>query len=194
MVQSIGSLVAEAIEVHHAIQKEEELTPLAHAVNTLQPNVILEIGSDAGGTAWLWNKICPTAVIYCIDLPGGPYSTGERFTNPGVYYLPRDSHLPETRNLLIEHVYGRMVEDPKFIDFLFIDGDHTFGGVMADLMMYGPLVRDGGLVALHDILEHPGRPDVGVHRLWSMLGRDRGNTLAIVARPLTWGGIGIFTV
>ena len=37
------------------------------------------------------------------------------------------------------------------LDFLFIDGDHSYDGVKADFEMYAPMVRPGGLIAFHDI-------------------------------------------
>jgi len=52
----------------------------------------------------------------------------------------------------------------KEIDFLFIDGDHTYNGVKQDYEMYGPLVRKGGIIAFHDIgLNEEG----GVYNLWN---------------------------
>jgi len=53
------------------------------------------------------------------------------------------------------------------LDFLFIDGDHTYEGVRADFMMYSPFVRDGGLIAFHDVAESGGSREV--HRLWEEL-------------------------
>jgi len=41
------------------------------------------------------------------------------------------------------------------LDFLFIDGDHTYEGVKRDFEMYSPLVRNGGIIAFHDIVKHP---------------------------------------
>jgi cephalosporin hydroxylase len=38
----------------------------------------------------------------------------------------------------------------KQIDLLFIDGDHSYAGEMADYKNYSPFVRDGGIIALHD--------------------------------------------
>src|ERR1700730_8284587 len=37
-------------------------------------------------------------------------------------------------------------------DFLFIDGDHSYAGALADFKAYYPLVRPGGLIACHDIV------------------------------------------
>ena len=50
------------------------------------------------------------------------------------------------------------------IDFLFIDGDHTYHGVKKDYEMYGPLVRKGGIIAFHDIGKNE---EGGVFHLWN---------------------------
>jgi predicted O-methyltransferase YrrM len=34
---------------------------------------------------------------------------------------------------------------------LFVDADHRLAGVAGDLQLYAPLVRPGGLVAMHDV-------------------------------------------
>jgi cephalosporin hydroxylase len=49
------------------------------------------------------------------------------------------------------------------IDFLFIDGDHSYQAVLSDWLLYFPLVKQGGIVAFHD--SHRMYPDVGVPRL-----------------------------
>jgi hypothetical protein len=53
------------------------------------------------------------------------------------------------------------------VDFLFIDGDHSYDGVRRDWDDWTPLVREGGRVALHDA--HPEaawpEPDHGPVRL-----------------------------
>ena len=59
------------------------------------------------------------------------------------------------------------------IDFLFIDGDHTYEGVKSDFEMYSPLVRSGGLIALHDIVPGPEGCVGGVPKYWSELKADR---------------------
>lgn len=41
---------------------------------------------------------------------------------------------------------------PAEIDVLFIDGDHTYAGVKHDLETYGPLVKDGGKIVMHDVV------------------------------------------
>lgn len=43
-------------------------------------------------------------------------------------------------------------------DFVFIDADHSYDGVLADIFAYEPLVRPGGILAGHDFTTavHPG--------------------------------------
>ena len=41
-------------------------------------------------------------------------------------------------------------EEP--IDFLFIDGNHSYEQVLADYLMYSPLVKRGGVIAFHDTI------------------------------------------
>lgn len=49
-----------------------------------------------------------------------------------------------------QHVNGQ-------VDLLFIDGDHAYGSVLTDWLLYHPLVRSGGVVAFHDsLLAIPG--------------------------------------
>lgn len=45
-------------------------------------------------------------------------------------------------------------EDPDLqeFDFAFIDGEHTFRGVMSDIGNWGWRVRKGGLILLHDVV------------------------------------------
>ena len=76
--------------------------------------------------------------------------------------LKRNSHAPET-------VAEMSSMFPEGIDFLFIDGDHSYAGVKQDYEDYSPLVRPGGLVAFHDTLMSPEEDvlhSMGVSRLW----------------------------
>jgi len=45
---------------------------------------------------------------------------------------------------------------------LFIDWDHSYEGVKKDFEMYLPLVKEGGIVAFHDILS-----EEEVNRFWN---------------------------
>ena len=46
------------------------------------------------------------------------------------------------------------------IDLLFIDGDHSFNGVIADFNMYGDLISVGGYVVFDDYNDNTYSPEV----------------------------------
>ena len=48
--------------------------------------------------------------------------------------------------------------DHASVDFVFIDGDHSEDGLLADWRAWSPLVEPGGIVALHDSRSTPERP------------------------------------
>jgi cephalosporin hydroxylase len=54
------------------------------------------------------------------------------------------------------------------IDFLFIDGDHSYKSVLSDWLLYSPLVSSGGMVVFHDAKE-TSEEGGGVPRLISEL-------------------------
>ena len=53
------------------------------------------------------------------------------------------------------------------LEFLFIDGDHTYTGVKTDFEMYSKLVAKGGIIALHDIVPGSLEKVGGVPRFWN---------------------------
>jgi cephalosporin hydroxylase len=50
----------------------------------------------------------------------------------------------------VSKVYGCCIEGK--IDLLFLDGDHAYGSVLTDWLLYQRLVRPGGIIAFHDSL------------------------------------------
>lgn len=179
-----AALAAAAVQ-HGALQKPAELQALIVLVARRHPQVVVEVGCDGGGTLYAWTQLAPTVVG--VDLPGGPFSSGQPRTDHGATVIDGDSHDPATLAALRELLAGRPV------DVLFLDGDHTYEGVTQDLAAYLPLVRPGGLAALHDICHHPGKPQVGVDRCWAEA-RRRHATVEIIHEPATWGGIGVVLV
>jgi predicted O-methyltransferase YrrM len=193
-------LALEAVR-REAFQKVSELEPLISLVRERRPRTVVEIGTHKGGTLFAWCQVAhPEALIVSIDLPeglfGGGYSKREArqfqaFAQPGqeLHTLRRDSHKRRTLRRL------RSLLDGRPIDFLLIDGDHTYDGVKRDWEMYAPLVSPLGVIAFHDILEHPEQPLCKVDELWAELAphhrtaeftdpdEDRGHG--------QWGGIGV---
>jgi predicted O-methyltransferase YrrM len=76
------------------------------------------------------------------------------------------------------------------LDVLFIDGDHSYEGARRDFEDYGRLVRPGGIIAFHDIADHPAGAGGDVPRLWREL-REGRRWRELVESPGQGYGIGI---
>ena len=181
-----------------AFQVKAEYCQLVDFVARQQPRVILEIGTAKGGTLVAWSRIA-TELAISIDMFGGvggggyPKAKARLFhqfavDRPGVeiVLLRHDSHALETRERVKEILAGRT------IDFLFIDGDHTYDGVSRDFELWSGLVTSGGHVALHDILPPPEGSDCGVDRLWAELKPKYPEHFELIEDPQQdWNGVGI---
>ena len=102
--------------------------------------------------------------------------------------MRRDSHDPRT----LEEV-RRILGDEK-VDFLFIDGDHTYEGVKRDFEMYSPLVKEGGIVAFHDICPHPPETKCEVSKFWNEVKQKYRHVEIVEDWNQKWAGIGVLYV
>ena len=75
------------------------------------------------------------------------------------------------------------------LDILFVDGDHSYEGVKRDFEMYGPLVRNGGIIGFHDIVLGPSKDVGGVPRFWKEIKQDSRSVELV--KDYTQGGFGI---
>lgn len=155
------------------LQRPGEVRWLFEKVRGLAPNRVMEIGTAKGGTLFLWAQAAGArAELISIDLESGPFGGGyPRWKMPlfhsfardkqVIHLLRADSHDPATERRV------RKLLGNDNLDFLFIDGDHTYEGVAEDFRMYGPLVRPGGIIAFHDIVPGSAERAGGVARFWS---------------------------
>jgi predicted O-methyltransferase YrrM len=212
------SIAELAIGTYGAIQKSKELEVMLDIIATEQPHTIVEIGTKEGGTLFAICQVAPDdALIISIDTSWETYALASQLDNDNEFYaeyckptqnlrfLHADTHDDSTLQYLKNYLAG----EP--IDFLFIDGDHTYKGVKRDWVMYSPLVADGGMVAFHDIATHTDREvSCKVDEFWVELKQTEPITTEIYHDPRSddeaasnpdgfplsyydevWGGIGI---
>ncbi|MDK2915195.1 MAG: hypothetical protein PWQ79_2110 [Thermococcaceae archaeon] len=182
------------------LQIFEEILELAKLVSGLEPKVVLEIGTANGGTLFFWSRLASDdATLISIDLPGGLFGGGyplwkvplyRSFAKPHqkMYLLRANSHDPTTLEKVKELLRGKQV------DFLFIDGDHTYKGVKRDFEMYAPLVRKGGIIAFHDIVLHPPETGCEVNKFWNEIKHNFRHEEIVKDWDQKWAGIGVLYI
>ncbi len=178
-------------------QVKEEITELLKILANRRPKAILEIGTASGGTLFLFARTSsPDGVIISIDLPSGRFGGGypewriplyESFAAYGqkIFLLREDSHALSTFDTV------KAILKKRRLDFLFIDGDHTYDGVKMDFEMYSKLVGKGGIVAFHDICPHPPETGCEVNKLWRETKERYAHDEIIGDRKQNWAGIGV---
>lgn len=176
------------------LQIPSEITALAEAVKELNPQTILEIGTARGGTLLIWSSLASKKVISC-DLQDMSLQ-GEllrALPPPGsdceVVLISGDSHRSDFRQQVEAELNGDQV------DLLFIDGDHTEKGVEADYRDYHHLVKPGGIIAFHDIVENQPIETNQVYYFWQRLKKEVPVTQEFINNNQQCGfGIGIVRV
>jgi len=184
----------------------QHLTEWASMLSHIGPiNSFIEIGTYKGGTFTALAEIC-TGKKISIDLCTGAFGgigyraaierntrIGSQFTD--CHFIEGDSKLIETVRRLAEILNGEKV------DFLFIDGDHTYQGVLSDYMLYRQFVKQNGFIAFHDIVDSEFHRGAGcfVSQLWeklsgvSFISPDNSDASpdAVAMGDRIWGGIGV---
>ncbi len=178
-------------------QVTQELEALLLEFKKMGVSRMLEIGTYNGGTLFLFAKMAnPNAKLLSLDLPGGEFGGGYEqfkvsfFTNfahdaQKIFLIRDDSHLQRS----LFKVKSILNED--LLDFMLIDGDHTYEGVKKDFEMYSPLVRKGGIIAFHDICEHPTYLCCGVDKFWNEVKQCYKYQEFINNPHQNWAGIGL---
>lgn len=139
-----------------ALQHRDELEEFVSFLRASEPESALEIGTFQGGTLWVWARaLGDLRYIACIDKPVWNEMIHQRRRELFPMFSEDvqidvhfgDSHADST----YEEVASAIGED---VDFLFIDGDHSYEGVSQDFETYRRLVGDTGIIAFHDIKQH----------------------------------------
>ena len=120
--------------------------------------VALEIGSYLGAsTCYLAAGLREAGgMIYCVDTwQNQTMPDGERDT---LAEFKRNTAGVSDMLKLIRKPSDELTRDdvPEPLEFIFIDGDHSYEAVKADFALVSPWLADGGLIALHDHAAYSG--------------------------------------
>lgn len=146
------------IFTHLTNDEKLELNTLARS---FKRNVIaVEIGSYLGSSScFIASGLSKKSVLYCIDTWGNhAMRYNENDTDPeerDTYeeFLQNTKDYSDKIKMIRKWSYDAIDDLRKEIDtvdFLFIDGDHSYEGVKKDWDLYSPLLKEGSLVVFHD--------------------------------------------
>lgn len=138
-------------------QITSEIIWLKEKILLLNPrNIAVEIGVFEGGTFIIFTHLFKKVIG--IDIEKKDLSFKLRDEDQYIIGNSRD-----------QNIISKI--DNKSIDFLFIDGDHSYEGIKGDFFSWKPKIRKGGLIAIHDIngVDLGGFRDLNVMTFWNEL-------------------------
>ncbi len=138
------------VSTHLTLQEKYQLFKLTTAC---RGNIYVEIGSYLGASSCFIAagiKKSTGGMFYCVDtwqndtMPEGKRDTFDEFTQNTQKYSYIIVPLRGRSEVIAKNFF-------KKIDFLFIDGDHSYEGVKADVDAWFPKLNLNSLVVFHDI-------------------------------------------
>ncbi len=102
-------------------------------------------GIFEGNGDYNWGDIGTTYLVDACNGIGGPTDLDDENSFFRKTFYPRF-----IKSTSVDAYYNFFVKQDIQIDFLFIDGDHSYEGVKTDFELYSKLLSDRGIIAIHD--------------------------------------------
>jgi predicted O-methyltransferase YrrM len=131
-------------------QWKQEITGFLNFAIEERPVRICELGLFNGGTnLMLTHAITTVRQVVGVDMHVRNESQLRYFAKPYHEQIYIKGMSCDAATLM---KVGQALGSEKF-DLLFIDADHSYSGVKQDFLNYKHFVRDGGIIAFHDIVQ-----------------------------------------
>jgi hypothetical protein len=98
-----------------------------------------------GNPDYNWGDIGVTYLVDACNGVGGPTDIEDETSFFRTKFYPR-----LIKSTSVDAYYDFFVRQDIKIDFLFIDGDHSYEGVKKDFELYSKIISDNGTIVLHD--------------------------------------------
>jgi cephalosporin hydroxylase len=119
----------------------------------------LEIGTFAGGSASLVSTNSKVKNVYSIDL-GSPINKEIPIRNVNKFKNKQCSYEYFQGSSFDKNLISLVKKTVKSVDILFIDGDHSYEGVLNDFKNFSDLVKPGGYIVFDDYMDNIYSPKV----------------------------------
>jgi len=117
---------------------------------------VVEIGVHMARNSYNMLRLLPIKHLYCID-PYAKYDQDGSAANDDtdINHIEQTAHKRLSKwdgtVTWIRDLSGKAADKvPDGLDFVYIDGNHTYENVLEDIELYYPHVRSGGVIGGHD--------------------------------------------
>lgn len=135
---------------------------LANIIKDNDLKVGAEIGVNQGVNMAMVLRFCPDFFWYGIDDWRSGYlgwDEAKRRDNKRKAAGVQRRHPDNTKLIVMDSLAAAKTFQDQSLDLVFIDADHSYEGVKADIHAWAPKVRQGGILAGHDY-DQPDFPGV----------------------------------
>lgn len=167
--ETVQSQVRQAPGISRAVtirgwMSDDELNWLASTASHYR--AVVEIGSYCGRSSRAIADNLPNGgVLYCVDA-WKPFecvppviTTSDEGEAVYAEFLRNMSDVIDSGTVVVRRmgsVKAAVTLNQDAVDFVFIDGDHSYEAVYQDIRLWLPVIKSGGVIAGHDYGVYPG--------------------------------------
>lgn len=126
----------------------DELLLLGEFAKRKDNIIIVEIGSYLGASSLVISSANKKATLYCVDTWNNDAMSEGNWDTMKVFL----KNTRKCKNIKTLRMWSTEAVEKieNEIDMIFIDGDHSYSGVKADVDLYFPKIKRGGIICMHD--------------------------------------------
>lgn len=112
---------------------------------------LVEIGSYIGASSLMIAKgVSKNSILYCVDTWNNDAMTEGNWDTLAMFNKNTTSVSNRIKTIKSTSIEAaKLINEP--LDFIFIDGDHSYEGVKADVMTWFPKLKQNGIIVMHDV-------------------------------------------
>lgn len=162
----------------------QHLLTLHDLVTSMKAQVVIELGVNTGeSTVALLEAVAATGgKLYSVDIIPRPRTEAMLksygLTGPWEFTVANDLD------------YVKTWPKDRFADMVFVDTSHEYQQTKAEIELYEPILRPGGIMVFHDTVsfyygvQKPINEFRKIHRSWPYENRTHCNGLGILRKPV----------
>lgn len=108
--------------------------------------LMVEVGAADGGSACVWQRMCPSMQIVCVD----PWIEGSGYGEDVFQAFLDNTRACTVAHLRLTSLQAAPVFPDASVDFVYIDAIHTYDAMHDDIAAWLPKVKRGGWFGGHD--------------------------------------------